>query len=142
MHNIRCRHVLRQFAKHVIVCTAWCRATLKYGTPWPSDIAALHSHGPGYPCADWPRCCHPSYSQADLDDRVVMSQGVEVKIEDSLANDVQSVAAEPILHLDWTPLEGGFFKGASAVEGAVAKHVDHGGNVFAMKGGDDGSPAP
>ena len=125
-------------ARHRMHCVG---TILKYGTPCLSDIEALHSDGPGHPCTHRPQRRHSLLNQADLNDRVVMRQGVEVKIKDSLANDVQSVAAEPVLHLNWAPLKGSLLKGARAVQGAVAKHVDHGGDVFTMKGRDDGSPA-
>lgn len=36
---------------------------------------------------------------ADLDDRIVMGQGIEVIVEDCLANDVQGQAGKEVLHL-------------------------------------------
>ena len=141
MHSRGCQACAAPFAKHDVVCTTMCWDTVKHGTPCPSDISVLQSEGPGRFCAGLPQHPHGLANQADLDDRIVMSQGIEVEIEDSLANDVQSVAAEPVFHLNWAPLMGRLLKGARAIEGAVAKHVDHGGNVFAMKGGDNGSPA-
>ena len=141
MHSRRCRHMLRHSPSTSLHALHGAGPPLSRATPAQVKLKCCDLKAQAPCCADWLQRTQVLMNQADLNDRIVMSQGVEVKIEDSLANDVQSVAAEPVLHLDWAPLEGSLLQGARAVEGAVAKHVDHGGDVFAMKGGNNGSPA-
>ncbi len=64
-----------------------------------------------------------------LDDGVIMSQGIKVIVEDSLADDVQRKTGEEVLHLNRLATSAGPAQRAGAVQSTLAKHVHHRRNI-------------